>query len=460
MVTVAVCLFIGASSVLAQEEDDRDWQDILEDVVRDAVEDSTSSKRLGRIRGVDVVNRSTTVVELEVELRGLTDPASTILTVEVFDESYDALPGFETLHDPLPADDGTLLVKVVYRGAEDVRSVGAKVNLVDAETNGVSTRRKVALPWEWTGDGSAGYGSSGGGMADPGGLATRYDTGGTVEERQPRVVSISPIPVGRTPAGRSNRGRSSGAGIRPANPPPPTSSDSRSGKAQSTSSPAMNSTSPAIGSANQGSATGPRPAPPPPPTLSDSKSGKAQPASPVAINPATAAIASSNVVMYTSVDLYKIAQDATWKSGRGTLPFNGKDSDDRGFVRALGTAALASGRSYNKVLQTHPERKDSGYISGTYTVVVPPAATHFEAHAGFLPKVTKSDGVRVSVYLRHGSRGRMLVREAIHPDDGVVALRGPIPKEFRGKEVSLMLRVDSGAKSTQDWFAWSAPMIK
>lgn len=155
-----------------------------------------------------------------------------------------------------------------------------------------------------------------------------------------------------------------------------------------------------------------------------------------------------------------MARNAKWKSARGTLPFNGSSNDNRGFVRDLGSAKLINGRTYQKVLQTHPEWKDGGYISGSYDAVIPTGATKFEAKGAFLAKVTRSDGVRVSVMIKEGARSYNLFRKTINPGDGVVAISGTIPESLRGKRVTVVLNVNTGTKSTQDWFAWSGPVIR
>jgi len=441
MIAALACLFIGWSPVYGQEED-RDWQDVLTDIVQEAVADGTSSKRLGRIRDVDVVNRSASVFELEVVLQGIVEPDRVVLTAEVFDDKYDVVEGFETKHDPIPEGDGTVLLQLAYRGSEDVRSVGVKVNLVDYETKAVGHRRKCPLPWEWSGDGSGGFQSTGGSMADPAGLATRQGAGGTVEQREPQVVTLDPQPVEGTPAMEPINTNLVAAATqdRPqaihsaAQPPPPTASASSS----------SNSGSSAPGKLRTGT----------------SSSGKTSSSNTATVNKTAAAIASSNVVFATSLDLYAMAKNATWKSQRGTLPFNGKTSDNRGFVRALGTTALSNGRAYEKVLQTHPEWKDGGFISGSYKVVIPSGATRFEAKVGFLPKVSRSDGVRVTVMLRQGGKTHTLIRKTISPGDGIVALRATVPEGLRGKEVAIVLNVKTGKSSTQDWFVWSEPIIK
>ena len=97
----------------------------------------------------------------------------------------------------------------------------------------------------------------------------------------------------------------------------------------------------------------------PPPDSTGSNSDKETSPTTNTVNPAAVALVGTNVVLPTSLDLYKMANSATWKSARGTLPFNGKSNDDRGFVRALGTTSLGGGKTFKNVLQTHPEWKDA-----------------------------------------------------------------------------------------------------
>jgi hypothetical protein len=363
---VACVSFAGAPALCQeQNEDDRGWQDILKDVVRDAVEESTSSStRLGRIRHID--------------------------------------------------------------------------------TNAVATKRKVPLPWEWRGDGSGAYASDGGAIADPAGLSTRGGGSSPLENREPQIVELDPRRMPGTPAMGSeapDRGSAATAQASATNqnatrrqPPPPTSSSGSSASAGGTSL---------------------RPAPPPPPTSSKTSPTTARMGSSTA-----AAIAAGATISAKSLDLYAAAEKATWTSQAGTLPFNGPKNDKRGFVRDLGASDLIDGKSYDKVLWTHPEWKDGGFIRGSYDVTIPPSATTFEAKVGFLANVTRSDGVQCSVLIRHGPRSYNLIRKTVRPSDGVVSIQGKIPEALLGQKVTVVLSASTGGTSTQDWFAWSAPVIR
>jgi hypothetical protein len=162
-----------------------------------------------------------------------------------------------------------------------------------------------------------------------------------------------------------------------------------------------------------------------------------------------------------TVDLYSGAAQATWTSDRGRLAFNGETGDSRGYVRALGEAKLSDGNAHEKVLQTHPAFQDNGHISGAFAVTIPKGATVFEAGAGFLPNVSKSDGVKVTVRIgRTSADSATVVSRIVRPADGVVKIRGGIPAEIQGKDGVLTLDVQAGPTSTQDWFVWAEPVIR
>ncbi|HPA81813.1 MAG TPA: hypothetical protein PLS95_13425 [Thermoanaerobaculales bacterium] len=394
----ALLLVCGPWTAVAQEEEGggRGLEDILKDVVRDVVEEQGSSE-LGRIAKVSVTHRAPSLVELNVDLEGISEPDQVALTAEVFDQEYRAIAGFDSGHGLLPDGDGTVLLTVSYSGTEAARSVGVKVALVAAGTDRVVSRRKVPLPWEWTG-GEAGSGTAGGATA----LAAR---GSGEPAREPAVVSIEPSRVADTPAMESL----TIAGARVAQRPAPVEKPPAGG----------------------GTTTGP------------------------------AVLGTAVRFQAPTVDLYGAAAKAAWTSDKGRLPFNGETGDSRGYVRALGEAKLNDGQVHQRVLQTHPAFQDNGHVVGAFSLGLPKGATVFEAGAGFLPNVSKSDGVKATVRIGTSAATSVtVVSRTVRPSDGVVKIRGNLPTELQGKDVILTLHVQAGPTSTQDWFAWSEPTIR
>ncbi len=395
----ALLLVFGPWTVVAQEDESggRDLEDILKDVVRDVVEEQGSSD-LGRVAKVSVANRAASVVELNVDLEGVSEPDQVALTAEIFDQEYRAIAGFDSSHGPLPDGDGTVLLTVSYSGAEEVRSAGVKVGLVDANTQRMVSRRKAPLPWEWVGGG----GTAGLASGDASNLSSRGS--GPQAAREPVVVSVEPNRVGDTPAME----RLTIVGARLAQQPTPVA---------------------------QPPATG----------------GTAGPT----------VLGTATKFQVAIVDLYSAAAKATWTSDKGRLPFNGETGDSRGYVRALGQAKLNDGKAHEKVLQTHPAFQDNGHISGAFAVTIPKGATVFEAGAGFLPNISRSDGVKVTVRIgRTVADSATVVSKVVRPADGVVKIRGGIPGELQGKDGVLTLDVNAGPTSAQDWFVWTEPVIR
>jgi hypothetical protein len=170
------------------------------------------------------------------------------------------------------------------------------------------------------------------------------------------------------------------------------------------------------------------------------------------IHPAVAAI--------PTVDLYGLASQASWSSSAGALPFNGAQNDNRGFVRPLGRARLIDGATYDSVLETHPSWIAYGSIQGSYQLTIPTSATQFVAKVGMLEGASSSDGVVVKVVLRGAGAIHMVATRQVRPSDGVVELSGTIPESWRGRQVTLELRVGAGASSQADWLTWVAPAIR
>ncbi|MFC0110890.1 PASTA domain-containing protein [Kibdelosporangium aridum] len=84
------------------------------------------------------------------------------------------------------------------------------------------------------------------------------------------------------------------------------------------------------------------------------------------------------------IDLLARASSAQWTSGAGTLPFNGSDIDERGFVKPRSGFPLEDG-SKPAFLETHPQWVNNGFIQGNFTLPRPIiAGDRFKATVGFM----------------------------------------------------------------------------
>jgi hypothetical protein len=82
---------------------------------------------------------------------------------------------------------------------------------------------------------------------------------------------------------------------------------------------------------------------------------------------------------------------------------------------------------------------------------------HFKTVVGFLQGAGASDGATFTVQVYENGRYQRVFRRTFRPDRYVnvdVDL-----SRWAGKKINLILRVDSGATSTQDWAVWVKPRL-
>ncbi|MCP4898157.1 MAG: hypothetical protein GY906_14385 [bacterium] len=419
-----VGLVLCPHAIQAQEEEEEpSLESILRGALEDLVEDQTGGQ-LGRIRRVEVVDKTASEVVLDVQLRGIEDPNRVALAVELYDQQLRVVEGMEIDFDPLPQGDGSTMLRVHFAGDGRVFSSAIQVSLVDETTGRPSSHRKKDLAWEWIGSGDWRPQSGGG---DSSSLAPpRGDSGESSEQqREPRIVEVRPQRVPDTPT------FSGGAGASEAG----------------------------------GTSVYPRRTPRPP----IAHIGKATP------TPGIAVLTSMVMVSFPVVDLYKEALHANWSSGAGQLKINDKENaNSKGFARLLGKKALYDSKDHEKVIELHPQYTDNGYIRGVYRISFPNKATRFEAVAGFLKGVTRTNGVHLTVSI-HASRAggvsttmmlpsdkrkeKVIMNRTLTLKDPVARVSAPIPESYWGKSAVLTIRVKANGSSTQDWFALSNPGI-
>ena len=365
-----------------------------QDVLKDLLREQLEDQlggAKGKVRGVRTAGEEGGAVLLEVQLAGVKEPATARLECEVLDRSFVPIAGFACEHEPLVAGDATVAVRLAYSGASAL-SASLRVTLQDTATGRPRSQRRTPLVREWHGSGSAA------GEALAAGAPADAEPG-----RAPVTVDVRPVPVGDTPLA----GAAGGVAPRPGAP-----------------------SRPAV-------------VVPPPAPAERAPAGQRIPMQP---RPTGA---------LPLLDLYGLAPQARWSGPTGALPFGGADSDERGFVRALGRVQLSDGNLYDKVLQMHPAWRPDGYVSSTFDVTIPASATRFSARAGFLPGASASDGVTVSVILGV----QKIATRTLRPADGVGEIAAEIPETWRGQAVAVHLFVAARATSTQDWFVWVAPAI-
>lgn len=162
-------------------------------------------------------------------------------------------------------------------------------------------------------------------------------------------------------------------------------------------------------------------------------------------------------------DLVAKAPEAKWYrslSPAGELPWNGADSDSRGFARHLANAVLENGRSFALVLETHPEWKSGGAIYGVFANIQVPAAARFSALVGFLKGAAATDGATFQVHVFDQATGaQTLLASKAAKADGVLDELSADLGPFAGKTVTFRLQVGAGPTATQDWAVWASAAI-
>ncbi len=161
-------------------------------------------------------------------------------------------------------------------------------------------------------------------------------------------------------------------------------------------------------------------------------------------------------------DFIHKAPEAKWFSHWGPggtltgLPWNGNDNDKRGFARQVINKELENGQTYPLVLETHPEWKKNGIISGVYSDISIPENASFKAAVGFLKGAASSDGVIFQVRILEQASGTARTLATVKASyDGTLDEMAIDLKDYAGKKVSFTLYVSAAGHSTQDWAVWA-----
>jgi hypothetical protein len=161
------------------------------------------------------------------------------------------------------------------------------------------------------------------------------------------------------------------------------------------------------------------------------------------------------------VDLLASGSSAKWRSGAGTLPWNGDDGDTRGFVKPRSGLVMEDG-SAPSFLETHPQWVANGYTEGTYTVRTIIAGDHFRTTVGFIAvkdAVSKGAGTfKVQVVRPNGA----LTTIATVSDTAADGVMRPIDVDLTpyAGSTGIRLHVDAGPDASQDWMSWVGPRIE
>jgi hypothetical protein len=158
------------------------------------------------------------------------------------------------------------------------------------------------------------------------------------------------------------------------------------------------------------------------------------------------------------------SSDVGWVSGAGSLTFGGALDDPKGFACYRTNITLEDNNNYDKVLETHPQWIDNGYISGSYYELFNTyaykvkAGEHFYARCGFI-KNASAGKVKYSVMIRCEGGPNTWIFEGVKPYDGTVKVINVDLTPYAGKKADFILQVSAEGSSGQDWAVWEQARI-
>ncbi len=171
-------------------------------------------------------------------------------------------------------------------------------------------------------------------------------------------------------------------------------------------------------------------------------------------------IASNETYYY---DFIARASKANWSSGAGGLPFPGSTSDARGFVCYRDNIKTEDGVTRTRVLETHPQWVQGGYISGKYPEVTVMPGTELYLSVGFLEGAQGTDGATFQVYFHYQEEAKTVqalvtAREEQY-DRNVYSWHYPLDR-YAGRTGQFQLTVRAGPSSGKDWAVWAKAEIR
>jgi hypothetical protein len=164
-------------------------------------------------------------------------------------------------------------------------------------------------------------------------------------------------------------------------------------------------------------------------------------------------------------DFVEKANTASWNGGppQTGIPWNGDPGDDRGFVRWVTSGNLESGSAIQgKCLETHPKWVNNGWVAGTYTDLyssyVVQEGDRFRATVGFLQGASAGNAT-FKVMIRPSGGGNQWIAQINDTYGNGLKTIDVDLSSYAGKQADMILQVDAGSSSEQDWACWLSAVI-
>jgi hypothetical protein len=152
-------------------------------------------------------------------------------------------------------------------------------------------------------------------------------------------------------------------------------------------------------------------------------------------------------------DFVEQAPTAYWWTKVGTsmveLPFPGALTDNKGFATYRYNVKLSDGNTYTRVLETHPQWVDNGWISGKYSGVYVPPGSKLRIKVGLISGASAGN-----VQFNIGKLGDpATINTNIFYASGVKVLEADL-SAYAGQTIDFVMNVNANGSSAQDWAAW------
>ena len=169
------------------------------------------------------------------------------------------------------------------------------------------------------------------------------------------------------------------------------------------------------------------------------------------------------------IDLIAKASGAIWSnSARVSIPF-GTDRQNAGTVKYMNNVRMEDGKTYERVLFTHPQWIKQGTLAGVFNnIIIPEDGGKLIIAGGLLQDTSGTDGVTFSAYFYPaGIRAKVISRKITTSALGnhvcsftaiknrkVNRVEGDLSR-YAGQSGILTLMVDAGGNSNSDSAAWT-----
>jgi hypothetical protein len=157
-------------------------------------------------------------------------------------------------------------------------------------------------------------------------------------------------------------------------------------------------------------------------------------------------------------DFVEQAPTAYWwtiiSSSVVVLPFPGATNDNRGFVTYQDNIKLNDGNTYTRVLETHPQWVNNGFISGKYSGVYVPPGAKLRIKIGLIKGAAAGN---VEFHIGKFGAVSAITRDVAYAD-GVQVVEADL-SAYAGQTIDFVLGTNANGSSAQDWAAWAEAKI-